>query len=180
MHSCALRAFENVNASIFYCIPAAFCYTLCVWQYGLYVCIRHLNFLYYSLFLSGWGENYASYAQVRPVPQLFASSSSLSLWQKTLCCQHVAMNFATKNAQDTRARRIERETDSILFTLCRRFYSCKPTLSSRFKAVKLVFCPTKPKWSVFSVVWYGVIWCGVVWCGVLLACGTCCIPHCGT
>lgn len=74
----------------------------------------------------------------------------------------------------------ERESDSILFTLCRRFYSCKPTLSSRFKAVKLVFCPTKPKWSVFSVVWYGVVSCGVVWCGVLLACGTCCIPHCGT
>lgn len=28
------------------------------------------------------------------------------------------------------------------------------------------FCRTKPKWSVFSV--------------VLLACGTCCMPHCGT
>lgn len=120
----------------------------CVWQYGF---IWQLNFLFSSslwhsvfLSLSVSGEvKYANYAQVRLVPQLFASSSSLSLWQTTLGCLPqlvVAMNFATKNAQAAqREGEEERETHSILVTLCQRFYSWKPTRSSSFKAVKLVF-----------------------------------------
>lgn len=114
----------------------------CVWQYGF---IWQLNFwfgiLIFSLSVSG-EVKYANYAQVRLVPQLFASSSSLSLWQTTLGCLPqlvVAMNFATKNAQAAPEACRQRETDSILVTLCQRFYSCKPTRSLGFKAVKLVF-----------------------------------------
>lgn len=148
----------------------------CVWQYGF---IWQLNFLFSSslwhsvfLSLSVSGEvKYANYAQVRLVPQLFASSSSLSLWQTTLGCLPqlvVAMNFATKNAQAAQEAGWQREREGGQYScyLMPKILQLQANSKLELQSCQTCFCRTKPKWSVFSV--------------VLLACGTCCMPHCGT
>lgn len=149
-NSCAFMCIESIRKC--QCINILLC-SLSFSPYNVYDnMVSYGNSTFCSLLLFGIrffslsvsGEvKYANYAQVRLVPQLFASSSSLSLWQRTLGCLPqlvVAMNFATKNAQAAqREGEEERETHSILVTLCQRFYSWKPTRSSSFKAVKHVF-----------------------------------------
>lgn len=107
---------------------------------------------------------------------VFASSSSLSLWQTTLCClpQRVAMNFATKNAQDARGRQRKRERERkrgrqyswYLVPQILQFASQHEASASKLSNL---FFAQRNRNEVSSL-----------WCGLFLACGTCCMPHCGT
>lgn len=119
----------------------------CVWQYGF---IWQFNFLFssslwHSVFLSLclWGSK---------VCQLCSGSTCSTAICIFIFTFIVAENaglsasacrgneLCNKNAQAAqREGEEERETHSILVTLCQRFYSWKPTRSSSFKAVKHVF-----------------------------------------
>lgn len=120
-NSCAFMCIESIRKC--QCINILLC-SLSFSPYNVYDnMVLYGNSTFCSLLLFGIrffslsvsGEvKYANYAQVRLVPQLFASSSSLSLWQRTLGCLPqlvVAMNFATKNAQAApeAGRQTERE-----------------------------------------------------------------------
>lgn len=92
-NSCAFMCIESIRKC--QCINILLC-SLSFSPYNVYDnMVLYGNSTFCSLLLFGIrffslsvsGEvKYANYAQVRLVPQLFASSSSLSLWQTTLGC----------------------------------------------------------------------------------------------
>lgn len=139
VHSCALKAFENVNTSIFYCAPSALRHTMCmtIWFY------METLLLFGILFFSLWGSKLCQLCSGSTCSTAicififtFIVADNAGLSASAL----VAMNFATKNAQAAQeaGRQKDRETDSILVTLCQKILQLR-TRSSSFKAVKLVF-----------------------------------------
>lgn len=135
-------------------------YTLWVWQYGLYMAAE--LFVLFSPSLWGWEKlcqlclgSTCSTAMYLHLHLHFhcgrqRCAACPSVWQWTLQQKTHKMQEAGRE----RERKRKRDPQYSWYLVPQILQFCKPTWSFSFKAVKLVFCPTKPKWSVFSVVWF--------------------------
>lgn len=173
MQSCALKAFENVNTSIFYCAPSAFRHTMCttIWFYmatQLFVLFFSLAFCFS---LSLWGSKLCQLCSGSTCSTAicififtFIVADNAGLSASVL----VAMNFATKNVQAAQeaGRQTERPTVFLLpyakdSTVASQLEARASKLSNMFlpneTEMKCLFCGLACLWYVLHATLWNLI-----------------------